>query len=147
MNLSPEQKEQAAKALQKSCLRYDDPHPNYFSKRLEFLQTELAKVGLAIQPTGIVEAAISSVLHIRCAKHYMTPQQNKNEHSGGECGGCIAEERDWYKLEYEALKAVIDIALEECEKRTGLKNAGLVEQILAIQPINEKEVKKDEKIY
>jgi len=80
-----------------------------------------------------IEAAIiSSVLHIRCAKHYTIPQQNKNEHSGGECGGCIAEEREFYKTQYEAYKVVIDSALDKLEKITGLTNAGLDGHILHI---------------
>jgi len=37
---------------------------------------------------------LSSVLTIRCSKHYPVPQQNKTEQGGGECGGCIAAERD-----------------------------------------------------
>jgi hypothetical protein len=48
------------------------------------------------EPPSIVgrieAAAISSVLYLRCAKHYPIRQHNKNEHGGGECGGCIIEE-------------------------------------------------------
>ncbi len=40
------------------------------------------------------EDGIRSVLMIRCLKHRMVPQLNTNEFTGGECGGCIAEERD-----------------------------------------------------
>lgn len=35
-----------------------------------------------------------SVIFLRCKKHYSVPVQNKNEFSGGECGGCIADQRD-----------------------------------------------------
>lgn len=40
------------------------------------------------------EAGLASVLSIRCREHYAIPQQNKAEHQGAECGGCIAAERD-----------------------------------------------------
>lgn len=65
---------------------------------------------------------IASVIYSRCAKHYQVPQQNKNEHSGHECGGCMAEERDWYKLQYEAIKIEINQRLDELESlRTRLR--------------------------
>lgn len=41
-----------------------------------------------------LQKGITSVIFLRCKKHYNIPVQNKNEFSGGECGGCIAEQRD-----------------------------------------------------
>lgn len=38
--------------------------------------------------------AISSVISIRCSKHYAVADQNHNAHGKAECGACIAEERD-----------------------------------------------------
>jgi hypothetical protein len=35
-----------------------------------------------------------SVILLRCTECLTIPQQNSNEFSGGECGGCIAKERD-----------------------------------------------------
>jgi len=38
------------------------------------------------------DEGVASVLTIRCLRHLLVPQFNRNEHSGGECGACIAEE-------------------------------------------------------
>lgn len=46
---------------------------------------------------------VGSVITIRCSKHYSVPQQNKTEHSGGECGGCIAAERDEFRIALERI--------------------------------------------
>lgn len=43
------------------------------------------------------ELAIRGVMRIRCLNHVTIPQQNANEFNGGECGACIAEERDALK--------------------------------------------------
>jgi len=53
------------------------------------------------------DETIASVIFIRCLKHLTIPQQNKNEHSGGECGGCIAEERDQLKTELETVRSTV----------------------------------------
>jgi hypothetical protein len=50
------------------------------------------------------ENGVASVLRIRCTRHFKVPQLNANEHSGGECGACIAEERDALARQVESLK-------------------------------------------
>lgn len=51
-----------------------------------------------------LDQLIGSVTRIRCIKHIAVPQQNTNEHGGGECGACIAVERDTLKAKCEALE-------------------------------------------
>lgn len=46
-----------------------------------------------------LETAISSVTAIRCTNHITVPHVNRTAHNGGECGACIAEERDAAKSE------------------------------------------------
>lgn len=40
------------------------------------------------------EQGIRSVILLRCSQCLTVPQQNHAEFGGGECGGCIAKERD-----------------------------------------------------
>lgn len=40
------------------------------------------------------QPSADDVILIRCTKHLNIGQQNANEHNGGECGGCIAAQRD-----------------------------------------------------
>lgn len=64
-----------------------------------------------------LQKGITSVIFLRCKKHYNVPVQNENEFSGGECGGCIAEQRDAL---LEALKVAINtVECHSCERETG----------------------------
>lgn len=57
---------------------------------------------------SVEQDVIGSILRIRCIKHLDVAQQNKNEHSGGECGGCIAQERDEIMEALSALYRLIE---------------------------------------
>jgi len=62
------------------------------------------------------EKGYTCILH-RCAAHYAVTQQNANEYTGAECGGCIAAERDALRNENLVLldklnEAEIGIRLE-----------------------------------
>jgi hypothetical protein len=47
------------------------------------------------------------VMMIRCLKCLTVPQQNKAEATGGECGGCIAKERDAARASHSQLEAQV----------------------------------------
>lgn len=51
---------------------------------------------------------VTSVLRIRCIHHVNVPQVNANEYSGGECGACIAAERDSLARRVEALERMVE---------------------------------------
>lgn len=55
----------------------------------------------------VAKPSIDDCLHHRCFEHRAVPQQNANEFSGAECGGCIAAERD------EA-KGLLEVEQEMC---------------------------------
>jgi hypothetical protein len=59
-----------------------------------------------------LEEKFAGVLAIRCTKHHTVPQLNKNEHGGGECGACIAEE-------VEALKKALTAAHDDLTVERG----------------------------
>lgn len=50
---------------------------------------------------------MTDLIAIRCTRHYAVPVQNRNEHGGGECGGCIAEDRDTAKEEIARLHKLV----------------------------------------
>lgn len=54
----------------------------------------------------VCEEAIHSVLCIRCIRHLNIGMQNTNEFSGGECGGCIAADRDDLQRQLAEAKAL-----------------------------------------
>lgn len=58
------------------------------------------------------EDGIRSVLLIRCTKHLTIGQQNTNEITGAECGGCIAAERDSLTSRLAAAEKQRDEAVE-----------------------------------
>lgn len=58
------------------------------------------------------EEAIQSVLCIRCMRHLNIGMQNTNEFSGGECGGCIAQERDDLQRQLAEATALASDAIE-----------------------------------
>jgi hypothetical protein len=55
-----------------------------------------------------LESAFKGVLCIRCTRHIAVPQINKTEHSGGECGACIVEERDALAAKVEQLREMLE---------------------------------------
>lgn len=59
-----------------------------------------------------LDAAISSVVMIRCTKHVGVPSINKNAFNGGECGACIQE-----KAAYEVSKITDTLDLMRDEFR------------------------------
>jgi hypothetical protein len=56
------------------------------------------------------QPSADDVILIRCTKHLNVGQQNKNEASGGECGGCIAAERDATLARAESCKVALNRA-------------------------------------
>lgn len=69
---------------------------------LNALESDLASVKAELEEARI--EGIKSVIAIRCTRHTSTPPQNASEHNGGECGGCIAAERDALRTELEAVR-------------------------------------------
>jgi predicted nuclease with TOPRIM domain len=54
------------------------------------------------------ERGVHDVRIIRCMAHYGVPQQNNNEASSGECGGCIAAERDALREQVKTLREALE---------------------------------------
>jgi hypothetical protein len=54
-----------------------------------------------------LESTFKGVLSIRCTRHIAVRQLNTTEHSGGECGACIAEERDRLRAALEAARSIV----------------------------------------
>ena len=50
----------------------------------------------------------ADVLRIRCIHHINVPQQNTAEHTGAECGGCIAAERDALRSKLEQVRRLAE---------------------------------------
>lgn len=71
-----------------------------------------AAITRAEKAEGELEKKFLGVLSIRCTKHLNIPQQNKAEFSGGECGGCIADERDHALRQVETLRAAMKKAID-----------------------------------
>lgn len=62
-----------------------------------------------------------SVILLRCTECLTVPQQNSNEFTGGECGGCIAKERDSLRAQLTAQTAIIGKLEASLEMIVGIK--------------------------
>jgi hypothetical protein len=82
-------------------------------------------------------------MSIRCTKHLTILQQNFNEFTGAECGGCIAEERDLAQRENAELASCLESLAFQARRMTEIATHwagdGQTEAHLAYRRINEAE--------
>jgi len=88
----------------------DEKTSKLFLSMSEQLDTALARAEAAEKERDEAREAADTFaqpIYIRCLRHLNVRQQNENEITLSECGGCIAEERDTALAEVARLRSLL----------------------------------------